>query len=198
MEINSADFVIGVASPAQLPASTQPEVAFVGRSNVGKSSLINLVLGRRNLARTSGSPGKTREFNFYLVNEAFHLVDLPGLGYARVSRTDRTRWARHIRSYLQSRQTLCLVFHLIDSRHSLMEADDELLDLYRNGDVPVVVVLTKADKLSGNERKKAQQRVKKDLLARGLELPLVLASSLRREGRDEILDWVGMSIAGAT
>jgi GTP-binding protein len=190
MEITSASFVIGAASPAQLPDSRLPEVAFVGRSNVGKSSLINSVLRRKNLARTSGAPGKTREFNFYLVNEAFHLVDLPGLGYAKVSRTERARWARSIESYLGRRGSLRLLFHLVDSRHPLMGSDDSLIELHRRMDVPVVIVLTKADKLSGNDRARVVGRVQAELQSRGLELPIVLSSANSGRGRREILDWI--------
>ena len=194
MEIKSASFVVGVASPGQLPDSHLPEVAFAGRSNVGKSSLINSVLKRKNLARTSASPGKTREFNFYLVNSDFHLVDLPGMGYAKVSKSDRSRWARSIVGYLAGRENLRLLFHLVDSRHPLMESDDSLIELHRQIDVPVVIVLTKADKLSGNDRTRAAGRIRDELLSRGLELPVVLSSSRTGRGRKEILDWIELSI----
>ncbi len=194
MEITSATFVAGVPSPDQLPRSRLPEIAFIGRSNVGKSSLINMVLRRRGIARTSGSPGKTREFNFYLVNGELHLVDLPGVGYAKVSKSDRSRWARAIRFYLQHRDTLQLVFHLVDGRHGMMEADGDLVDLYRRIDVPVVVVLTKMDKLSGNDRPKSVRRVREELLEHGLELPVVASSARSGRGRSEILDWIDVSV----
>lgn len=195
MDITSATFVAGVPSADQLPSTAQPEVAFVGRSNVGKSSLINALLRRKNLARTSASPGKTREFNFYLVNDAIHLVDLPGLGYAKVSRSERNRWARNIRAYLASRAALKLLFHLVDGRHGLMKADDDLIELYRGFEVPVVVILTKMDKLSGNERSKARRRVEDDLLGRGLELPIVSTSSRTGRGREEVLRWLELAVA---
>jgi GTP-binding protein len=196
MEIKSARFVIGAATLPQMPESSHPEIAFVGRSNVGKSSLINTLLRRRNLARTSTSPGKTREFNFYLVNNCIHLVDLPGLGYAKVSRTQRNRWERDIRSYLGSRSTLRLLFHLVDGRHHLMRSDDELIQLYRNFDVPVVLILTKADKLSGNERAKAVGSIQDDLLARGLELPVIPSSARTGRGRGQILEWIELVASG--
>lgn len=196
MEITSARFIIGAAAPGQLPDSSHPEIAFVGRSNVGKSSLINAVLRRRNLARTSASPGKTREFNFYLVNDAIHLVDLPGLGYAKVSRTERNRWERNIRAYLGSRPTLRLLFHLVDGRRHLMRSDDELIALYRHLDIPVVLILTKTDKLSGNERAKAVGSIQADLLARGLELPLIPSSARTGKGREDILKWIELVVSG--
>ncbi len=193
MEITSASFVIGVTSPSQLPDSRLPEVAFVGRSNVGKSSIINSVLRRKNLARTSASPGKTREFNVYLVNDSFHIVDLPGLGYAKVSRSERTRWAHHIEDYLRRRGHLRLLFHLVDSRHSMMQWDDSLIELHRRIGVPVVMVLTKSDKLSGNDRTRAVGRLEEELMSRGLELPVVVSSSRSGRGRREILDWIELA-----
>ncbi len=198
MEIRSARFVISVASPEKLPPSDLSEVAFVGRSNVGKSSAINALLNRRNLARTSATPGKTRHFNFYLINESFHLVDLPGLGYAKVSKTERSKWSRQIAAYLRSRGSLRLVVHLVDSRHGLLEADDALLDLYGGIDVPALVVLAKSDKLSGNERPRARRRVVGALAQRGLELPVVLFSARDGRGRDEILEWLEVAATGAS
>ncbi|MDX1741481.1 MAG: ribosome biogenesis GTP-binding protein YihA/YsxC [Rhodothermales bacterium] len=192
MDILSAKFVVSAASSAGLPDSDLPEVAFAGRSNVGKSSLINALLGRRNLARTSSDPGKTRHFNFYLVNDAFHLVDLPGLGYARVSKADRAKWARQIASYVLSRGQLRLLVHLVDGRHGLLDADLDLLDLTRGLDVPVLLVLTKADKLSGNERPKAERRVAEALATLGRELPVVLSSAKTGRGRKQVLGWLEM------
>jgi len=194
MEIVSARFVVGVGSPGELPDLNRPEVAFAGRSNVGKSSLINAILRRRNLARTSASPGKTRQFNLYLVNDSVHLVDLPGLGYARVSRAERNRWSRGIRSYLDSRDSLRLLFHLVDGRHGLMGADDDLIALYRHLATPVVVVLTKVDKLSRNTLSNRLRGVRADLLDRGLELPVVACSAKSGAGRSEILDWLDLVV----
>ncbi|MBT8399292.1 MAG: ribosome biogenesis GTP-binding protein YihA/YsxC [Rhodothermia bacterium] len=190
IEIHSAEFVTGAAAISGLPRGDHPEIAFAGRSNVGKSSLINMLLARRNLARTSSKPGKTRQINFYLINDAFHFVDLPGLGFAKVSRSQRSQWRAMISDYLRSRENLKLLFHLVDGRHPPMDADLELVDLYRAIDLPVVVLLTKTDKLSANGRNAAERTVREALLEIGLELPVVLTSSNAGRGREEVWRWI--------
>ena len=190
IEIRSAEFMTGATSLSSMPPDGRPEIAFAGRSNVGKSSLINMLLGRRNLARTSRTPGKTREVNFFLINDAFFVVDLPGLGFAKVSRAQRNRWQSAITGYLGGRQGLRLLFHLIDSRHPPMAADLDLAQLYRKTDVPAVILLTKVDKLSGNQRATAERRVRESMRKIGLELPVILTSSKSGRGRDEILGWI--------
>ncbi len=191
MQIHSAQFVKGAVSPRGFPNDGPPEVAFAGRSNVGKSSLINMVLGRKSLARTSRRPGKTQEINFYRVNDVVYFVDLPGLGYAKVSKREREAWRRLIASYLDKRPTLQLLFHLIDSRHPPLAVDLELAEMYRGSGVPVIVLATKADKLSGNRRAAATRTVRDALAEIGLELPIVMTSANTGRGREEILEWIG-------
>src|SRR5690625_806712 len=131
MEIKTSEFVLGASGMKHLPPPERPEIAFVGRSNVGKSSLINMILGRRNLARTSRQPGKTRELNYYLVNESFFLVDLPGFGYAKTAKTQRRAWLELIQRYLSERESLRLLVHVVDARHEPMEIDRDIMDAMR-------------------------------------------------------------------
>ena len=149
----NCDFVMGAAEEHQLPESALPEVAFAGRSNVGKSSLINALTGRKTLARISNTPGRTQEVNFFNLDGKLVLVDLPGYGYARASKTEITRWNKLIRDYLRGRVNLRRVFILIDARHGLKDSDREVMDLLDEAAVVYQVVLTKADK------------VKRDILA---------------------------------
>lgn len=167
-----------------------PEVAFIGRSNVGKSSLINRLLQRKNLARTSGTPGKTQEINFFLVNELFHVVDLPGFGYAKVSKSQRAKWQQLIGTYLVGRQQLKVVFQLIDSRHAPTELDREVILLMSESSAAHVILLTKGDKLSGNERAKSIAQVHKVMATLGKECPIVLTSASDGRGRDQIIEWL--------
>lgn len=190
MKIEDVNFVQGATTLAQMPGAPISEVAFIGRSNVGKSSLINQLLRRRNLARTSRTPGKTQEVNFFLVNNRFHVVDLPGLGYARVSKKQRAYWRKLIGSYMKERSQLRVVFQLIDSRHPPTEMDREVMMLMPESDAEHVILLTKGDKLSGNSRSKAVAGVHKVLAGLGQEKPVVLTSAKDGRGRDEILKWI--------
>lgn len=190
MKIEDVNFVQGATTLAQMPGAPISEVAFIGRSNVGKSSLINQLLRRRNLARTSRTPGKTQEVNFFLVNNRFHVVDLPGLGYARVSKKQRAYWRKLIGSYMKERSQLRVVFQLIDSRHPPTEMDREVMMLMPESDAEHVILLTKGDKLSGNSRSKAVAGVRKVLAGLGQEKPVVLTSAKDGRGRDEILKWI--------
>ncbi|CAN5465582.1 ribosome biogenesis GTP-binding protein YihA/YsxC [soil metagenome] len=201
MNIRSARFAIGAARWSGLPESGLPEIAFVGRSNVGKSSLLNMLVGRRALARTSNTPGKTQEFNYYLINEerssdAFYMVDLPGYGFAKVSKEQRASWQRLIGQYITEREPLRVVFHLIDSRHPPQKADEEVIELMRGGVVPYVIVLTKSDKLSRNEIHKRVSETAKTLEARGIEAPIVLTSAAKREGAKELWRWAELFLKG--
>lgn len=186
----SVTFVKGAVRWSELPDDGRPEVAFIGRSNVGKSSLINAMVGRRSLARTSGTPGKTQQFNYYLIDDAFYFVDLPGYGYAKVARDQRDRWGRFIGTYLSDREPLRLVFHLVDSRHEPTRLDRDIMETMRGGRVPYVIVLTKADKLSGNERVKSERRVKDVLSGYAMEVPVILTSSKTGRNIDELWDWI--------
>lgn len=190
MKIRDVKFVKGATSWDDLPRDQRPEVAFIGRSNVGKSSLLNMLVGRRNLARTSGTPGKTQEFNFYLVNDRIYFVDLPGFGYARVSKTVRERWGRFIGQYLSEREPLRLVVHLVDGRHEPTPLDKDIIETMRGGHTPYVIALTKTDKLSGNQRPQSVRRVQKVLEGYAIEVPIVLTSATDQRGRNELLHWI--------
>jgi len=147
MRITSAEFVLGAVQVRQLPRNGLKEVAFLGRSNVGKSSLINRLCVRKSLARQSQEPGKTRELNYYLINKAFYFVDLPGYGYARVPEQVRSSWGKLIEQYLKTRDQLCLVVQLVDARHEPTELDKMMVGWLEYYEIPFLVVLTKADKL---------------------------------------------------
>ena len=164
-------FATGVARWDGLPREGLPEVALIGRSNVGKSSLLNALTARKQLARVSRTPGKTREFNFYRVTQAgfsFFLVDVPGFGYAKVAQTERAKWAALIERYATEREALRLVCHLVDARHEPTALDRTVFDAMRGARAPYVVVLTKADKLSGNGRAQSEKQTRAALVAHRL------------------------------
>ena len=186
----SATFIKGAVKWTHLPDDGRPEVAFIGRSNVGKSSLLNALVGRKALARTSGTPGKTQQFNYYLVDDAVYFVDLPGYGYAKISRDQREKWGRFIGAYLTEREPLRLVFHLVDSRHEPTRLDRDVMEVMRGGRVPYVIVLTKVDKLSGNERTKSERRVKDVLAGYAMEVPVILTSAKAGRNIDELWEWI--------
>lgn len=198
-DIKTVRFARGVARWDGLPDDGRPEIAFVGRSNVGKSSLVNYLVGRRALARTSNQPGKTRELNFYAVNEGrpdgpvegFYLVDLPGYGYAKISKAERARWAGLMGRYLTERERLRAVFVLIDGRHGPTKLDEELLLTLKGGPVPYVAVLTKGDKLSGNERQKIAAQTRRRLAELGIEIPVLMTSAEKKQGAEQVWEWAG-------
>ncbi len=152
MRIHSADFLISVHTLRQLPAPDYPEIAFAGRSNVGKSSLMNRLTGRKNLVKTSSRPGKTRGLNYFLINESVYFVDLPGYGFARVPKKEQAGWQELITGYLLQRKSLRLVVVIIDLRHSLKKMDRDLTDWLQYQEIPFLPVYTKADKLSKNKQ----------------------------------------------
>lgn len=195
MKITDAVFVESVAAWDDLPDGGVPEAAFVGRSNVGKSTLLNQLVRQKGLAFTSNTPGRTRTFNVYRAERSgggpFHLVDAPGLGYAKVPKKERERWRHLIARYLAERAPLRLVLHLIDSRHEPQPADRELLQLLSGQRVPYLAVLTKADKLNQQERATTVRRAKEALLDAGLEAPVVLTSAKKNEGMGELRAWIG-------
>lgn len=190
LDIRNVTFVKGAAGWDGLPKDGRPEVAFIGRSNVGKSSLLNMLVGRRGIARISGTPGKTQEFNFYLVNERIYFVDLPGFGYARVSKNIRERWGRFIGQYLTEREPLKLVVHLVDSRHEPTRLDKDIIETMRGGHTPYVIALTKTDKISGNQRIQSVRQVQKVLEGYAMEVPVILTSAKDKRGRKELLGWI--------
>lgn len=157
------DFVLGVAGLEQLPAADRSEVAFAGRSNVGKSSLINALTGRNTLARTSNTPGRTSELNFFDLGDAMYLVDMPGYGYAKVSKTTREKWNRLIKKYLRGRPNLRMVFILIDGRHGLKDSDEELMVMLDDAAVSYRLILTKCDKSKKAEVEAIEEKLRLSL-----------------------------------
>lgn len=188
MIVRRVEFAGAVGAMNQEPPGTLPQVAFAGRSNVGKSSLINRLLGRprKRIARVSGVPGKTRELNFYRVNDAFFLVDLPGIGYARAPAAAREAWGRLVRAYLSESDALRGVAYLVDSRHPPMDADREFVGWLADRGVPALVVLTKVDKLKARERERGL--AKRACGALGVDEEQIVATSARTgEGKEEVL-----------
>ena len=178
----------------QFPEESFPEIAFIGKSNVGKSSLINLLLERKGLARTSSVPGKTQTINWYKVDERMFFVDLPGYGYAKVSKKEQERWGRVIETYLHTRRTLCGVILLIDIRHTLGENDRIMADWLKAFEIPTIVALTKADKIGKNETAKQTA-----LLAKALGMDkkqLVPVSSLNGSGRQTLWEALNDLVQG--
>jgi GTP-binding protein len=163
MKIQSANYVKSCMKLADCPLDRRPEIAFAGRSNVGKSSLLNALLHRKKLAQTSKTPGKTRALNFYDVNEKFYFVDLPGYGYANVPKELKATWGKAVTQYLQKRELLRLCIHLVDSRHKPTPLDHELLDMLDEAGVPTLVVATKVDKLKKSQLQKALATIRKEL-----------------------------------
>lgn len=186
MNIHTAQFELTAALAEQLPESVLPEIVFSGRSNVGKSSLINCLLKRRSLARTSATPGKTASINFYRL-DTMRLVDLPGYGYAKVSDNERRRWNALIQGYFDADRDLRLAVQLVDMRHPPSKEDWQMIEYFVESGVPFVVVLTKADKLNRTERA-AQERAMEQAFAPYEGLTLVPFSSVTGEGADTLRD----------
>jgi len=191
LEIKSATFVISNTDVAKCPAATLPEYAFIGRSNVGKSSLINMLVARKDLAKTSGKPGKTQLINHFIINENWYLVDLPGYGYAQVSREKREKWELFIRKYILTRTNLMCVMVLIDSRLPPQKVDLEFMEWLGEKEVPFAIVFTKTDKLTQQNLKKNIEHYQKMLLETWEELPQqFLTSAEKRLGREELLHFI--------
>ena len=185
MKVTHAEFITSAVRPDQYPAARRPEFAFVGRSNVGKSTLLNILLNRRGLAKTSKKPGKTRLINFFDVNGAVHFVDLPGYGFARVSKKERIAWERSITEYITGRDQLRLVMHLVDARREPGDADRVLLDMLDEARVPTLIVATKTDKLRARDRLPAQRQIRQALELDDDAL-IVFYSAETREGVREL------------
>lgn len=176
---------VGV-KPSQYPPDDKPEIAFAGRSNVGKSSLLNLLTGRRKLARVSGSPGKTRTINFYLVNDAFRIVDLPGYGYAKISKSVSENWGDMMETYFQNREGLKKVIQLVDIRHKPSAQDVQMYEYLRHYGLDGIVVATKADKVSRNEMQKNISVIRKTLEL-SKEDKVIPISALKKTGYEQLL-----------
>ena len=188
IKIKNSDFVISAVKKEQYPITGLPEIAFVGRSNVGKSSIINALTNRKKLARVSQTPGKTRLINFFIINgDEFYLVDLPGYGYAKVSKTEKASWGKTIETYLNGRQELKRVVLLVDSRHKPTADDIQMHEWIKFYGYDEVVIATKSDKLSNNELRKSE-KVIRETLNLGKEDKLYFFSSLNKKGKDELVD----------
>lgn len=187
MIVKKAELVAVAVKKNQYPEDDKKEIAFAGRSNVGKSSLLNLLVNRKNLARVSGSPGKTRTINFYEINDEFRIVDLPGYGYAKVSKSVTENWGDMIESYLAGRQGLVKVVQLVDIRHAPSAQDVQMYEWLKHYGFDGIVVATKSDKISRNEMAKSISEIRKTL---GLspEDKVIPVSSLKRSGYDKLLD----------
>lgn len=176
------DFMRGIASLDQLPDAALPEIAFAGRSNVGKSSLLNALTGRKVLARVSHTPGRTQQLNFFNLGGAAVLVDMPGYGYAKVSKQQKKEWDRLIRDYLRGRATLRCVFVLVDSRHGLKDSDREIMAMLDEAAVSYRIVMTKADKTKEAERAALEQSIEAELKKHGAAAPGILFTSAHDGG----------------
>jgi len=174
-------FMLGVVKLETLPPDDVPEVAFAGRSNVGKSSLLNALTGRKTLARTSNTPGRTRELNFFALTDGLRLVDLPGYGYAKVSKTEVANWTELLKAYLAGRPNLRRALLLIDSRHGLKPSDIEMMDLFDEAAVVYQIVLTKIDKLTSGKADDVKKRVEKAIHRRPAAHPLVMLTSSEKK-----------------
>lgn len=183
MKILSAEFILSATEPVHYPPALLPEIAFAGKSNVGKSSLINALVKKKGLARTSNTPGRTQEINFFSVNGRFGFIDLPGYGYAKVPEAIRRNWGPMIETYLRGRQTLRLVVLILDIRRAPSGEDHQLLEWLRHYGLPVLVVLTKADKVSRSERDAQRRLIAADLGLPAGE-PALLFSARTGEGKD--------------
>lgn len=191
MEIKSAEFIISNAVVSKCPDTTQPEYAFIGRSNVGKSSLINMLTGRNKLAKTSATPGKTMLINHFLINNEWYLVDLPGYGYAKRSKKEKDKLEVMISSYILKREQMINLFLLIDCRHEPQKIDLEFMEWLGENGVPFSIVFTKADKLGGGKLKQNISHYLKELKKQWEELPpYFITSSENKTGRQEILDYI--------
>lgn len=191
MIVNTARFVISNSDYTKCPTDNKHEYAFIGRSNVGKSSLINMLTGKKDLAKTSATPGKTMLINHFLVNDSWYIVDLPGYGYARRSKAERAALDTMIKSYIANRQQMTNLFVLIDSRHKPQEIDIKFMDWLGENAIPFSIVFTKLDKQTSNAAKHQIAAYLETLLERWEELPPVFrTSSEDRRGRNEILDYI--------
>jgi len=186
--VKKVKFIKSAVSPKDYPPPHYPEIAIVGRSNVGKSSLINAIF-RRNIAKVSSSPGKTRLINFFLLNDSIYFVDLPGYGYASVSKAERQKWKKMIETYFQTRENLSLVIMLVDSRHQPTKLDIMMKDWLESLEIPYVVAATKADKLNQSEKSRAIKKIR-ETLDLPKDFPVFLTSSKEKTGIKELMGYV--------
>jgi GTP-binding protein len=191
MNIRTAEFVISNTKQDRLPAANMPEYAFIGRSNVGKSSLINMLCNKKGLAKTSQNPGKTQVINHFIINDKWYLVDLPGYGFAKTARTNRAAWEKMIKTYLESRENLQCVMALIDSRLSPQKNDIEFINWLGSKGIPFSIVFTKADKQSKLKTQANVELFTTHLLQTWEELPAYFVTSAEEQtGKDELLNYI--------
>lgn len=189
MEVHNVDLTISAVRPEQYPKTAYPEVALVGRSNVGKSSLTNVLINRQNFAHTSSQPGKTQTLNFYAVENQLYFVDVPGYGYAKVSKKERERFGRMIENYLTQREQLCGVIMLVDARHAPTADDVTMYQWLAYYNLPTLVVGTKSDKVKSNAWNRQENQIRKKL---GMtpDDPLILFSAKTKRGKEQVWQWI--------
>ena len=191
MKIKTAEFVVSNSKVDLCPKSSLPEYAFIGRSNVGKSSLINMLTGRKSLAKTSAKPGKTQLINHFLINDNWHLVDLPGYGYAQVSKSTKKVFQKFITAYFEKRTQMICAFVLIDSRHKPQPIDMEFMQWLGENNIPFCIIFTKADKLKPKVLDTNIENYKAEMLETWVEMPqYFISSATTKQGQDEILDYI--------
>jgi GTP-binding protein len=196
MEITSAEFVSSHADVKKCPPPDKPEYAFIGRSNVGKSSLINMLANKKKLAKISSTPGKTQTINHFIINDNWYLVDLPGYGFANVSRDKRYEFGKMIEQYILQRENLHCLFILVDARHEPQKIDMDFIQWAGEKEIPIAILFTKSDKLSKSELQKSILRYKATLLKSWDELPpFFITSSTEKKGRTEVLTFIDESLA---
>ena len=185
IKIKSAEFVIGAVTPEQFPKDNLPQIAFGGKSNVGKSSLINTLLNRKNLVKTSSTPGKTREINFFKINDQFYFVDLPGYGYAKAPKGEQKEWGYRIETYFKNAVNLKGVVLLLDIRREVSPLDFQMIEFLKHFSLPFITVLTKTDKISKNLLNNYVKTIQKNLNLSDFA-SLVLFSAITKKGKDEL------------
>lgn len=191
MKITDAEFIGSFPNVEICPKPVHPEYAFIGRSNVGKSSLINMIAGRKSLAKTSATPGKTQLINFFLINKKWHLVDLPGYGFAKVSKDQRAAFEKMIKGYLTKRPSLMTVFILVDARIPPQKLDIDFINQTGQSNIPLVIVFTKTDKLSARQIKLSTEDFFKELSTTWEEMPKhIISSAVNGVGKDELLHYI--------
>lgn len=189
MKVNNAEFIISAVSPKQYPTTNLPEIALAGRSNVGKSSFINKMTNRKKLARTSSKPGKTQTLNYYKIEEKFYFVDVPGYGYAKVSKTERAKWGEMLETYFTQRGTLKLAICVVDFRHPPTNDDVQMYDFLKYYDIPVLILATKVDKIPRSKWNK-HEKIIKDGFEMDAEDKLLTFSSETGLGMDEVWKYI--------
>jgi len=191
MKITAAEFVVSNSEISKCPAPDKPEYAFIGRSNVGKSSLINMLTNNKKLAKISGKPGKTQLINHFLINQYWYLVDLPGYGFAKIAKTQREKWERFVVDYILTRENLLNLFVLVDSRLPPQKIDLSFMEMLGENRIPFSIVFTKLDKLSSTKAQKALQAYKNEMLKVWESMPPIFSSSsVSGHGKEKILNYI--------